>query len=207
MTRYRSGWSIDGHSFQFTAAIGAGLDADGDNQRDEIGRWFTDHGRPTVVLHRASEIPLQWQAMAQGRVRQIDFDGNLIESDLNCELTSDGTFDPTDIEGVFMSGMVRLFGDVATFEDCLTERSYRILGRAGYDGLASSYWAESTEPGAPLFTRVEATLMMQGAQAAGNWGALVVGRLIETDPARQCETPSGQAALKDTFWRFDTLIG
>jgi len=134
---------------------------DGDYQRDEIGRWFADPGRSAVILHGASEMPMQWQVMAEDRLRQLDIEGNPIESTLNYELTSDGRLNPTDIEGVFMSGMVRLSGEAATFDDCFTERSYRILGDAAYDDLASSYEAGSPAPGAPLFARVEATLRVR----------------------------------------------
>ena len=180
---------------------------DGDYQRDEIGRWFADPGRSAVILHGASEMPMQWQVMAEDRLRQLDIEGNPIESTLNYELTSDGRLNPTDIEGVFMSGMVRLSGEAATFDDCLTERTYRILGDVAYDDLASSYEAGFHAPGATLFARVEATLQMQGGQAAENGGGMVVDRVIETDPDRQCETPSDQAALTDPYGGFDTLRG
>ncbi len=163
------------------------LGGEGNNQSDEIGRWFADPARQAIVLNGASERPLQWQILGEDRLRQLAMDGTPIESTLNYELTNETGLDATDVEDVFLAGMARVSPERATFEDCLTGRLYDISVDGAWGDLASAYEADVDAADVPLFAQVEATLRMQGADAAGDGAEMVLGRLIETDPDRQCD--------------------
>ena len=182
------------------------LGGDDNNQRDEIGRWYADPGRQAIVLNGASEMPLQWQILGEDRLRQLAMDGTSIESTLNYELTNEGGLAATDLEGIFLAGMAWLSPGAATFEECLTGRIYDISEDGARDDLVGAFETASGASDDPLFARVEAMLHMQGADLMGGGAEIVISRLIETAPGRECDPLPEQAALTDTYWRIDGIL-
>ena len=179
----------------------------GDNRRDEVGRWYADPGRDAIVLHGAGEMPLRWDVRDPRRLRLLDPEGNPIVSDLNYELTGDGTLRETDLEGLFLGGMMRYMADAASFEECLTGRTYPIAMEGAYLDLERAYLAERAAPGAPLYVHVEGGLVMRPAMEGPGRRSLVVDRVIRTRPGTTCERQRANAALTDTYWRIDSLRG
>ncbi len=181
--------------------------AGGPSRRDEVGRWYADPARGAIVLHGASEMPLFWQVKGPDRLRQMDMAGDPIVSDLPYELTSDGALSPTDLEGVFLLGMMTYLADTATFRECLTGRSYPIAGEGDYLALERAYLAARAEPGAPLLVHVEGGLAQRPAMEGPDRTHLVVDRFIKTVPGENCPTPVSTASLTNTYWRIDRLMG
>lgn len=180
---------------------------DGALTRDEVGRWYADPGRGTIVLHGASEMHLFWEVQGPDRLRQTDLSGNPIESDLPYELTSDGTLSPTDLEGLFLLGMMTYLADAAMFEECLTGRLYPIAAEGDYLALERAYLDAQADPGAPLRVHVEGGLAMRPAMEGPDRAQLIVERFIKIEPGETCPTRVATASLTDTYWRIDSLAG
>lgn len=179
----------------------------GDNRRDEVGRWYADPARRAVVLYGAGEMPLRWEVMDPRRLRQLDVEGNPIESELDYELTGDGTLTETDLEGLFLGGMMRYMADAASFEDCLTGKSYPVATEGAYIDLERAYLADRPAPGAPLYVHVEGSLLVRPAMEGPDRRSLVVDRVIRTRPGTTCERRRGTVELVNTYWRLDSLAG
>jgi uncharacterized lipoprotein YbaY/heat shock protein HslJ len=181
--------------------------AEGPSRRDELGRWYADPAREAIVLFGASEMPLFWQVMAPDRLRQMDMQGNPIESDLDYELTSAGRLEPTDLEGMFLLGMMTYQADAAIFEECLSGFRYPIAQEADYLALERAYLEARAAPGAPLLVHVEGGLAPRPAMEGPDRTSLIVDRFIKTIPGETCSRHQSTASLMDTYWRIAELQG
>lgn len=180
---------------------------EGPLRRDEVGRWSADPARGAVVLHGASEMPIFWQVTGEDRLRQMDMAGNPITSDLPYDLTSDGTLLPTDLEGVFLLGMMTYVADAAIFSECLTGRTYPIASDGDYLALERAYLDARTTPGAPLLVHLEGGLTEHAAMEGPDRVHLIVDHFIRALPDEICAEPVPTASLTNTYWRIDTLLG
>ncbi len=179
----------------------------GPARRDELGRWYADPRRDAIVLYGASEQPIEWEVRAPDRLRLLDREGNPIDSRLNYEIRSDRTLVETDLEGVFLGGMMTYFADAALFEDCMTARRYPIAQEGAYLELERAYLADRSAPGAELYVHVEGSLLMRPATEGPDRRSLIVDRFIKTRPGISCERQRANAALGNTYWRIDRLRG
>jgi uncharacterized lipoprotein YbaY/heat shock protein HslJ/uncharacterized lipoprotein NlpE involved in copper resistance len=176
-------------------------------RRDEIGRWYADPARGAIVLHGASEMPLFWEVKATDRLRQMDMQGNPITSELPYDLTSQGSLNPTDLDGLFLLGMMTYLADAALFEECISGRRYPIAIEGDYLALERAYLAERPAPGAPLLVHVEGGLITRPAMEGPDRKHLVVNRFNRTLPGETCPPHVSTASLTNTYWRIDTLMG
>lgn len=181
--------------------------SDRDYWRDELGHWYADPARDEIVLFGASEMPLRWQVIGPHRLRQMDIEGNPIESDLNHALTSDGSLRPTDLERTFLLGRMSLEANATRFAECVTGRTYLIAQDGEYDALERAYLAGTDAPREPLIVHVEGDLVMHPAMDGPESGRLVVDRFIATRPGVTCERQRAKAHLVNTYWRIDRLRG
>jgi heat shock protein HslJ/uncharacterized lipoprotein NlpE involved in copper resistance len=183
------------------------LGEEGDSRRDELGRWYADPERNAIILYGAGEMPLQWEVKDPRRLRQLDIEGKPIESALNYELTSEGMPSPTDLEGLFLGGMMRYMADAASFEECLTGKSYPISMEGAYIDLERAYLEDRPSPGEPLYVHVEGALVIRPVMEGPDRRSLVVDRFIKTRPGITCERQRASATLTNTYWRIDSLRG
>ncbi|MEQ9038232.1 MAG: YbaY family lipoprotein [Silicimonas sp.] len=180
---------------------------DGTLKRDEIGRWYADPVRGAIVLYGASEMPLFWQVKAPDRLRQMAMAGSPIESDLPYALTSDGTLEPTELEGLVLLGRMTYMADAALFEECFSGVRYPIAQEDDYLSLERAYLEAAPSPGAPVIVHVEGDLAARPAMDAPPRTSLVVDRFIAVRPDDSCARPEPQASLTNTYWRIDSLMG
>jgi uncharacterized lipoprotein YbaY/heat shock protein HslJ len=176
-------------------------------RRDEIGRWYADAVRGAIVLHGASEMPLFWEVTGPDRLRQTDLQGNPIESDLPHALASRGELTPTDLEDLFMLGMMARSADGAIFAECISGRSYPIATGGDYPALDRAFTANEPAFGAALLVHVEGGLVTRPAMDGPDARHLVVDRFIKTLPGETCARHVATASLTDTYWRIDSLLG
>lgn len=181
--------------------------AEGALTRDEIGRWYADPVRDAIVLYGAAEMPLFWQIRGPDRLRQMDMAGNPILSDLPYDLTSDGTLDPTELNGMALLGMMTYFADAAVFEECLSGVRYPIVQDGDYLALERAYLDAQSGPGAPLLVHVTGGLASRPAMEGPDRTSLVVERFNRVIPGESCEQRQSQASLSNTYWRIDSLMG
>lgn len=175
---------------------------------DRVGRWYAlpeDHN--VIVLPGSGRATIRWQVRAPDRLRLLDRTGQPIDSVLNYDLTSSGELRETDIDDVFLGGMMTYYADAAIFEDCLTGRSYPIAQEGSYLALERAYLADPAAPGSPLYVHVDGSLLMRPAMEGPDRRSLVVKRFIRTRPGIRCERQRASAALVNTYWRIDRLAG
>ncbi|MBV1929947.1 MAG: META domain-containing protein [Gammaproteobacteria bacterium] len=183
------------------------LGEDGENRRDEVGRWFADPARNAIVLHGASEMPLHWEVKGPDRLRQLDMEGNPIASALDYDVVSDGSLRETDLEGVFLGGMMTYMADAAIFQECMTGHIYPIAQEGTYLALERAYLADASGTGEPLYVHVEGGFSMRPAMEGPDKRSLVVERVIRTRPGITCDARQANAPLVNTYWRVESLIG
>ncbi len=176
-------------------------------RRDEIGRWYADPHRGTIVLHGASEMPLIWKVTGSDQLQQTDLAGNAIGFSPDHRLISDGTLEPTELEDLFMLGRMTYQADAAVFEECLSGVRYPVAKEGDYLALESAYLDAAPQPAAPLVVHVEGDLVPRPAAEGAPRTSLVVDRFIAVRPDDACARPEPQASLTDTYWRIDTLTG
>ncbi|MEO1082128.1 MAG: META domain-containing protein [Pseudomonadota bacterium] len=176
-------------------------------KRDEVGRWYADPRRDAIVLYGASEQTIEWEVRAPNRLRLLDRAGKPIDSELNYEVSSDGSLVQTDLEGVLLGGMMTYLADVAVFEDCLTGHRFPIVQEAAYLELERAYLEDRRAPGAPLYVHVEGGYLVRPAMEGPDRRSLVVDRFIKTRPGITCERQRANASLSNTYWRLDRLLG
>jgi copper homeostasis protein (lipoprotein) len=167
---------------------------DGQNRRDEVGRWYADPRRGAIVLYGASEMPLVWEVKGPDRLRETDLSGEPIASDLPHELTSDGTLEPAELQGIFLVGTVTDLADEAIFEECLTGRVYPIARDGDYPALERAAFDARTEPGAHILIHVEGGLATRPAMEGAPRTHLVVERFNRVMPDESCPPRTSSTA-------------
>ncbi|WP_168199289.1 YbaY family lipoprotein [Pseudorhodobacter turbinis] len=179
----------------------------GDNIQDDTGFWYSEAQSKTVVLSGLTETPNQWEVKSPNRIRQLDMEGNVISSDLPYELTGNGMLDETDVENVFLGGMMTYMADAAMFQECRTGRSYPVAMDGDYLAMERAYLADQPAAGAPLYVNVEGSIVMRPAMEGPAQRSLVVNRFVRTRPGITCERQRADASLTNTYWRIDALAG
>jgi uncharacterized lipoprotein YbaY/heat shock protein HslJ/uncharacterized lipoprotein NlpE involved in copper resistance len=175
--------------------------------RGDIGRWRVDPGRRALVLHGGAEMPLQYEILGPDRLRQLDFPGKPIVSELPYELQSDGVLDPTDVS-LFMGGEMTYQADVPRFTECLTGRSYPIASGSEALRLQRAYLADIRQPGAALYVTFEGTITHRpGITGERPEPVVTVQRFIATWPEQACARAKAAAPLVNTYWRIVRLQG
>jgi len=153
--------------------------------RDELGRWRIDPARRALILEGGGEMPLQFEVLDVGRLRQLDMDGRPIVSQLPYELASDGTLSPTDLD-LLLGGEMTYMADAARFTENLTGRSYPIAFEADFIAMERAYREAVSAPGAPLYVSFEGSLTRRPrADSSGTEPAIVVRRFINVWPERR----------------------
>jgi uncharacterized lipoprotein YbaY/heat shock protein HslJ len=183
------------------------LGRDPEGRSDEIGRWHADPARNAIVLLNGESSPGRWEVEGPDRLRLLDLEGNRIDSSLPYELTSGGGILETDLEGVFLSGMMVYMADAAMFEECLTGRRYPIVMEEDYLALERAYLSTVPRPGAEVYVHVEGSLAMRPAMEGPDRRSLVVERFLRTRPGLSCEQAISDPALFNTYWRIESLRG
>lgn len=178
-----------------------------ESRLDEVGRWHADPARDAIVLLDGAGSPGRWKVEGPDRLRLLDPEGNPIESSLPYELTSDGGLTETDLEGVFLGGMMIYMADAALFEECLTGRRYPIVLEEDYLTLERAYLAAVPRPGAELYVHVEGSLAMRPAMEGPDRRSVVVERFLRARPGLVCQRAVADPALINTYWRIESLGG
>jgi len=178
------------------------LGRDGANRQDEAGRWIADPARDAIVLRLGDGEVLRWKVGGPDRLRLLDTEGNTIESDLPYDLVSDGTLNETDLEGLFLAGMMTYMADAALFEECLTGRSYPVAMEQAYIEAERAYTGlQDRAPGAPVLAVLEGRLAERPSMEGPPRTHLVIERFSRLVPGRDCTGARADAAPTNTYWR------
>jgi uncharacterized lipoprotein YbaY/heat shock protein HslJ len=173
----------------------------------DVGRWRLDPERRALVLQGGTEMPLQFEILGNGHLRQLDLQGNPIVSDLPYELDSDGGLEPADVS-LLLGGEMTYVADSARLQECLTGRSYAIAAGPEAARLQSAYLDAVSVPGAALYVTVEGTLTRRaGMEGDDLLPTVTVERFINVWPRQACSRARADASLINTYWRIDRLYG
>lgn len=160
--------------------------------RDDLGRWRYAPARRALILTGGAEMPLQFQVIGPNELRQLDLQGNPIDSPLDYGLRSDGTLTPTEL-ATFCAGELRYLADAASFTECLTGRRYPVAFEADWPSAESAYLAAVAEPGGLLHTTFEGQLVERPKMdGEGTQPTLMVSRFINVWPGQSCGRDRGQ---------------
>ncbi len=181
--------------------------AEGPLRRDEIGRWHADPARGAIVLYGASEMPLFWAVKGPDRLRRMDMQGEPIESALPYALTSDGALRPTDLDTLFLSGEALIGPEGPALRACLTGRVYPIELGGAFADLAQALETQRESADTPLLVSLEALIVQPQPGLAPQFPRLTVLRFVNAFPGESCARPEPTAALMNTYWRIDSLMG
>ncbi len=159
---------------------------DRDLVRGDLGRWRFEGDRRALILTGGAEMPLQFEVIGPDELRQLDLQGNPIDSVLDYSLRSDGTLTPSDLT-TFFGGELRYLADAASFTECLTGRRYPVAFEADWPSAERAYLAAVTEPGGALYTTFEGSLVERPKMdGEGTEPTLVVSRFIAVWPGQGC---------------------
>ncbi|WP_113913567.1 YbaY family lipoprotein [Roseovarius dicentrarchi] len=175
---------------------------DGTVQSD-LGLWSALPEDNALKLWGLGDAPDTWRVVDTQTLRAIDAEGDVAAD----TLTGDGSLSETDLEDMFLGGMMSYMADAATFTECATKRSYPIAQEGDYLALERAYLEQAAGPGAPLYVHVEGSLLMRPAMEGPDRRSLVVDRFIRTRPGITCERQRADAALTGTYWKIDSLRG
>ncbi|MEV8466830.1 META domain-containing protein [Fluviibacterium sp. DFM31] len=174
--------------------------------RDEVGRWYVDPARAALVLHGAAEMPLQWEIQAPDRLRALDMQGKVIDSDLPYELQGTVPLEETDLD-LPLQGLVTYFADAAQFEVCLSGKTYPVEMSGDYPALERAYGEARPTPGAPLLATVMGRLELRPAMEGPDRRSLIVDRFVSIWPEGTCDRHRAPTRLENTYWRIAQLNG
>jgi copper homeostasis protein (lipoprotein) len=175
---------------------------------DDLGRWRRDPGRPVLLLYGGREMPMQLQIVGPRTLRALDLDGQPAGAGAQYDLSSDGRLQPTDLSRG-LHGMFRYLADAATFEECMTGRSYPVAMEGDYLALERAYTAlDKAEPGAPVMASFDGELTRRPAmEGKGTVPTVVVRRFVGLWPSQTCERAMSHASLSNQYWKIVSLKG
>ncbi len=180
---------------------------DRDLVRDDIGRWHVDPERDALILWGGGEMPLQLEIKGPDRLRQLDMEGQPIESELPYDLVSDGMLTPTELS-LPLRGMMIYFADAARLTECLSGRSFPIAMEADFIALQRAYMEKRDEPASELMVSFEGSIQPRPKmEGDGTELSVIVERFINVWPGERCEQSMSDASLTNTYWRLVRLGG
>lgn len=175
--------------------------------QSDLGLWSALPEKNAIRLWGLGDAPSIWRVANDATLRQLDKAGEEIETDLDYTLASDGTLAETDLEDMFLGGMMTYMADAPGFTECTTGHRYPIAQEGDYLALERAYLDQAAAPGAPLYVHVEGDLALRPAMEGPDRRHLVVDRFIRTRPGVTCERQRAEASLTGTYWRIDSLLG
>ena len=113
-----------------------------------------------------------------------------------------------DCDGVRgLHGMFRYMADAASFQECLTGRSYPVAMEGDYLALEHAYLAlPDRTPGAPVMASFDGELTRRPPmEGTGTVPTVVVRRFVGLWPSQTCERAMSHASLTPQYWRIVTL--
>jgi heat shock protein HslJ/uncharacterized lipoprotein NlpE involved in copper resistance len=175
---------------------------------DDLGRWRRDPGSPVILLYGGREMPLRFEVVGPRTLRTLDMHGNPAGKGDRYDLTSVGQLQPADLNRG-LHGMFRYLADAASFEECLTGRSYPVAMESDYLALERAYLARpDAMPGAPVMASFDGEITRRPAmEGTGTEPTVVVRRFVGLWPGQTCERAMSHASLTPQYWRIVSLRG
>jgi heat shock protein HslJ/uncharacterized lipoprotein NlpE involved in copper resistance len=178
------------------------------DRADDLGRWRRDPGSPVILLYSGREMPLQFEVVGPRTLRALDMYGIPAGQGDRHDLTSAGQLRPAELS-LGLHGMFRYFADAASFEECLTGRSYPVAMEGDYVALERAYLARpDAVPGAAVMASFDGGIARRPPlEGTGTVPTVVVRRFVGLWPGQTCERAMSHASLSPQYWRIVSLRG
>lgn len=185
-----------------------------DGQFSEPGRW-TAEARGKVLSLRSGTDVILFAVRDDGSLRQLDREGQAIESAANLDLHRSAQVEPIS-EVLRWRGEFRYLADAATFTDCASGMHWPVAMTDAYLAMERDYLQSHSSPGAPLLVKLDGRLALSQALEGASREQLVVERFVGSQPGAACgSAASGNeggkdsvtADLKNTYWKLIELDG
>jgi uncharacterized lipoprotein YbaY/heat shock protein HslJ/uncharacterized lipoprotein NlpE involved in copper resistance len=174
----------------------------------EHGRWTAEGNR--LSLNSDSETQL-FEIADDKTLRQLDREGQQIESSANLDLRRAAQVDPIS-ESSQWQGEFRYMADTATFTDCASGVRWPVAMTKDYLAAERSYLKSRNVPGTPLFVNFKGRLEQRPAMEGTTIEQMVIEKYGSPHPGTTCASlASGKhsaiAELTDTYWKLVQLNG
>ncbi len=171
----------------------------------ELGRWSVDSSH-RLVLRGATEAPRLFGIVDAGTVRMLDTQGQPIESPLNSDLVLVAQVDP--IRDSFrMRGMFTYGADAASIVECVTGKTWRVVGGADIFALELAY-AGGSKDGRPALVLLEVHLAMKPrTDGNGDEEVIVVDRFHKMSADESCDADRSDVPIIGPKWILVELNG
>jgi heat shock protein HslJ/uncharacterized lipoprotein NlpE involved in copper resistance len=176
-----------------------------DMTRYDIGRWSVDPERKALMLHGGAEMPLQFEIRQPNQLRQLNFEGKPIESELPYELVAAEVFEALSPK-LMLHGEFVYMADAPRLTECLTGRSYPVAMEGDYLALERAYLDNRAEPGAPLMATFEGQISERPPmEGDGTIPTVIVDRFVNVWALERCERWRAEPTLTNTYWKIVRL--
>jgi copper homeostasis protein (lipoprotein) len=132
--------------------------------------------------------------------------GHEIESKLNYNLIRTKAFESIN-PSLEMDGMLKYAGNIATFTECATGQSWRVVAGGEYKALRSGYFKYQRRVGEELMASVEGQVVTRHERGEWTDRTLLVQREIGIWPGEGCSQPNVSMELQNTYWKLTRLEG
>ncbi len=176
--------------------------------QDDIGTWRLASDGRTLLLAGGREAVQRWAIVDGGTLRQLDLEGQPIESPLNYNLRRRAPpFGPLQPR-LLLRGAYFYMADAATFTECLTGRRMPVAMEGESIALERAYSAAGgSQKGSMLATlegRIDQRPPMEGD---GLEPTVIVERFVRLSPGETCPARFDNAPLAGTYWKATQLLG
>jgi copper homeostasis protein (lipoprotein) len=174
---------------------------------DGVGRWVLSSDGSKLTLTNGKGSTGSFAVKSGGILRQLDMQGNEIQSKLNYDLRRTKAFEFIDVS-LEMEGMLKYSDDVGTFTECRSGQSWRVTAEGEYEALHSAYLASTSQSGSELMASIEGQVVMRRApDGKGADRTLIVRREIGMWPGEGCGSADATTNLQNTYWKLTRLEG
>jgi heat shock protein HslJ/uncharacterized lipoprotein NlpE involved in copper resistance len=172
---------------------------------DDRGRWQRTPEGDGIRLHGGQEMPLAFAWRGPGVLVPLDAQGQAIGNGPS-ELRRLPTFQPAPL-ALTLHGMFRYMADAASFEECLTGRTYPVAMEAEYLALERAYAeSEAGGTGKPIMASFDGELADRPAMEGERMTpTVIVQRFVNLWPGGRCERAMSRTSLAETYWRLVRL--
>lgn len=174
---------------------------------DDRGRWQRTPDGDGIRLHGGREMPLAFAWRGDDVLMPLDVQGRAID-DGQSVLRRLPSFRPAPL-ALGLHGMFRYMADAASFEECLTGRSYPVAMEGDYLALERAYMSSTAGgTGTPIMASFDGGIAdrpaMEGERLTPT---VIVTRFVNLWPDGRCERAMSRASLTETYWRLMKLRG
>jgi copper homeostasis protein (lipoprotein) len=165
-----------------------------------LGSWSVSADGRTLVLDGGRGKIGYWDLASEQTLRQLDLQGQPIESTLPYELERTAGVPPL-APRLQMQGLFSSRADAPRFRECRSRLEWPVARSDDYPALERAYNEKRAAPGAEVHVTLEARIERRArAGGEGAQATLVVEHFVRLQVGDSCASGAVQAELANTRW-------